>query len=231
MRWALVIAASALVAACSAGNGTDIGRTPLSVPAKTTESARTTVARPTTTTPTTRPPVAAAPGTGADVAEIIDWIEAGRPAAPESFGTVTRDGVSTTVDGVAFSTDTVNCTATAAYRDGALACLVDLDDPPPRPPDAVSVWKGNWVEFDGPTVQIGAVRGDPGPFGDGAGATLPTGESITFGDVRCRADTAAVWCVDHAYRSAVRMGADGVDGFGCLTAAQAPPGIGIRLSC
>lgn len=109
MRWALVIAASALVAACSAGNGTDTGRTPLSVPAKTTAFARSTAARPTTTTPTTRPPVAAAPDAGAD--------------------------------------------------------------------------------------------------------------------------TAAVWCVDYAHRSAVRMGAAGVDGFGCLTVAQAPPGIGIRLSC
>lgn len=108
MRWALAIAASALVAACSAGNGTDTGRTPLSVPAKTTESARSTAARP-TTTPTTRPPVAAAPDAGADL----------------------------------------------------------------------------------------------------AGAS----------------------CVDYAHRSAVRMGAAGVDGFGCLTAAQAPPGIGIRLSC
>lgn len=44
------------------------------------------------------------------------------------------------------------------------------------------------------------------------------------------ADLAAVWCVDYAHRSAVRMGAAGVDGFGCLAVAQAPPGIGIRLS-
>ena len=72
--------------------------------------------------------------------------------------------------GVAFTTDTVSCISTSRYRDGMLACLVDLTDPPPRPADVFTVWKGNWVDFDGSNVEIGSQRGDPGPFVDGEGA-------------------------------------------------------------
>lgn len=227
----VVLAASALMAGCSSGPDAVPTRTPLSVPAKSTSAATaTTTAVPTTST-TTATTASAPPSAGADLADVIAWIEAAEPAPAARFGSVSREGTSTAVDGIAFSTDTVNCISTAAYRDGALTCLVDLDDPPPRPADAVSVWKGNWVDFDGAAVQIGSVRGDPGPFREGAGADLPAGNSLSFGDYRCRADTAAVLCVNYAQRSALRMGADGVDGFGCLTPAQAPSGIGVRLSC
>ncbi|MGU3499269.1 hypothetical protein [Mycobacterium sp. C31M] len=229
MRWMLVVATSALVAGCSWGQDTIPARTPLSVPAKTADSTRADTTTPSTTATTTT--ISATPVPGTDVAAVIAWIEAGQPVPAAQFTEVTRDGAAGTVEGVAFSTDTVNCISTAAYRDGALACLVDLDNPPPRPPDAISVWKGNWVDFDGANVEIGSVRGDPGPFRDGRGATLPAGDTLTFGDFRCRADTAAVLCVNYADRSGVRLAADGVDGFGCLTAAEAPPGIGVRLAC
>lgn len=232
MRLVLLVMTSALVAGCSQTLDSDssTARTPLSV----TPPSATTSGSPspsgTGTTGTSKPSGTVEPG--ADIAEVISWIEAGEPAAPGDFGSVTRAGTSTTLDGgIAFTTDTVNCISTPKYRDGALACLVDLSDPPPPPPDVFTVWKGNWVDFDGSAVEIGSQHGDPGPFGDGEGAELPGGQSLAFGDFRCRADTEAVLCVNYAERSAVRLSADGVDGFGCLSESEAPPGIGVRLSC
>ena len=230
MRLLLLVMTSALVAGCSQtlDSGQSTARTPLSVKPPTTTTTAT--AAPTTSGSSTKPSGELKAGT--DIGTVISWIEDGAPAAPGDFGTVTRDGAGTDLDGgVAFTTDTVNCISTPAYRDGALACLVDLDDPPPRPADAVTVWKGNWFDFDGSAVEIGSQRGDPGPFGEGAGAALAGDATVAFGDFRCRADTDAVLCVNYAHRSAVRMDADGVDGFGCLTESTAPPGIGVRLSC
>src|SRR5690606_31745643 len=129
------------------------------------------------------------------------------------------------------TTDFANCISTEDYRDGALACLVDLKNPPPRPPDAFTVWKGNWVDFDGTTVDIGSLRGDPGPFRSGEGRALRAGQSLAFGDFRCRAGAEAMLCVNYAQRSATRFSPDGIDPFGCLTESPAPPGIGVRLSC
>lgn len=225
MRWMLAAATSVLVAGCSGGQHAETTRTPLSVPAKTSATATSTTGPGTTSTSLS------APAVGTDMSTVIGWIEAGEPVSAQDFGTVTRDGVRTAVDGVAFTTETVNCTSTASYAAGALACLVDLDEPPPRPPNAVSVWKGNWVDFGGATVEIGSVRGDPGPFRDGEGAPLTAGDTLSFGDFRCRAERADVLCVNYAQRAAVRLGAAGVDGFGCLTEVPAPPGVGIRLSC
>ena len=230
MLW---LATSALVVGCSAGHDAGTTRTPLSVAPRTTESGAGSPSPSTTATtaPRTTPTATAAPSAGAGIADVIAWVEAGKPVAAQQFGSVSRGGVVTAVDGVAFTTDQVSCISTASYRDGALACLVDLDDPAPRPADAIAVWKGNWVDFDGLAVEIGSVRGDPGPFRDGEGAILSAGASLDFGDFRCRADTAAVLCVNYAQRSAVRLAPDGVDGFGCLTEADPAPGIGIRLAC
>lgn len=223
MRLVLVVMTSALVAGCSQtlDSESSTARTPLSVaPPSTTTGA----------TSTPKPSGTVDPGT--DIGTVIAWIEAGDPAAPEDFGSVTRDGATTALaGGIAFSTDTVNCIRTPGYRDGTLACLVDLSDPPPRPPDVFTVWKGNWVDYDGAAVEIGSERGDPGPFVDGEGPRLAGNATLAFGDFRCRADTEAVLCVNYAQRSAVRLSADGVDGFGCLTESAAPPGIGVRLSC
>ncbi|BBZ28453.1 hypothetical protein MMAD_27480 [Mycolicibacterium madagascariense] len=147
---------------------------------------------------------------------------------------MTRDGEATSLgDGVAFTTagTAANC-VTNQYQDGALACLLKLTNPPPRPADAEGEWKGNWVDFPGTTVDVGSVHGDPGPFGNGTGAELPAGRTLAFGDYRCRADAVAgLFCVDYAHQSAVAMNASGVTGFGCLQTVSPPAGIGRRLSC
>ena len=56
-------------------------------------------------------------------------------------------------DEVAFTTPSgkSNCMTDAA-ADGALACLVALSSPPPRPADAYGEWKGNWVDFPAPST-------------------------------------------------------------------------------
>ena len=69
---------------------------------------------------------------------------------------------------------------------GALACLVDLAIPPLQPPDVYGQWKGGWVDFAGPSIEIGSAHGDPGRFASGTGPELPYGEAIAFGDYRCR---------------------------------------------
>lgn len=238
----VLAATSALVVGCSAGHGVDTGRTPLTVAPRTTGSTAapttttTTPTTPTTTatttaTTTTRATTREVPSAGADLTEVIGWVEGGTAAPADRYTTVSRAGVTSAADGVAFTTAVTNCVSTSRYRNGALACLVELDDPLPRPPDAITVWRGDWVDFDGSAVEIGSVRGDPGPFRGGAGAALPVGESLTFGDMRCRADTAALVCVNYAQRSAVRMAADGITGFGCLAQDRPPPGVGIRWSC
>jgi len=45
------------------------------------------------------------------------------------------------------------------YSAGALACLVDLKNPPPRPEDAYGEWKGGWIDYDGKLIMIGRVKG------------------------------------------------------------------------
>lgn len=230
MRLVLLLMTSALVAGCSQtlDSESSTARTPLSVPSSSATSSAS--AAPGSTSRAAQPSATIAPD--AEIGEVISRIEDGEPAVPGDFGSLTRDGVTTTLDGgIAFTTDTVSCISTPKYRDGLLACLVDLTDPPPRPPDVFTVWKGNWVDFDGSSVEIGSQHGDPGPFVEGDGAALPDGSALAFGDFRCRADTDAVLCVNYAQRAAVRLSADGVDGFGCLSAVEAPPGIGVRLSC
>ena len=91
------------------------------------------------------------------------------------------------------------------HTGGALACLVDLTNPPPRPDTAYGEWKGGWVDFDGTNLQVGSARGDPGPFLNGNGPELANGDSLSFGDYRCRADQAGLFCVNYAHQSAVRF--------------------------
>ena len=228
MRIAVLVVASALVAGCSStvgGNQTSSSAltTPPSV-ASTTSKAPATTPTPATGTP----PVA-----GAAIAEVIRWIEAGTPADPGAYRSVTLDGVTKEMsDGVAFTTagTEANC-ITNSYADGALACLVKLTDPPPRPPDFPSAWKNNWVDFPGTSVDVGSPHGDPGPFIDGSGRELPAGQSLAFGDYRCRADPGGLFCVDYAHQTAVKLASAGVEGFGCLQKTTPPPDIGLRLSC
>ena len=115
--------------------------------------------------------------------------------------------------------------------DGALACLVDLADPPAEAPDTYGQWKGGWVDFAGTGVDIGSSHGDPGRFGSGVGAELPAGRSLAFGDYRCRVDRSDVYCVDYAHQTGVTFAATGIEGFGCLRRTAPPAGIGDHLSC
>jgi hypothetical protein len=228
MRLALVIAASALVAGCSSGTGGPSDHTqPTTMVGAATPSTPTRASTPTSPVPT------AAPAAAAPIAGVIAWIEAGTPADVAGFHSMTRDGDTTALgDDVAFTTAGVeaNC-VTNKYADGALACLVKLTDPPPRPSGIEAEWKGNWVDFPGATVDVGSPHGDPGPFVDGTGAELPSGQTLAFGDYRCRADAAGLFCVNYAHQSAIKLSAAGVQGFGCLKKVASPPDIGIRLSC
>ncbi|OBF34870.1 hypothetical protein A5724_15930 [Mycobacterium sp. ACS1612] len=226
MRIAALIAASVLVAGCSHSVGGEAERaTPsLTGPPSTTRAA-----------PTTTPPTPAkAPAPGAPMSDVIAWVEAGTPADPAQFHSASRGGDTTDLGAdVAFVTPSgkTNCMTDSAHSAGALACLVDLKDPPPRPDDAYGEWKGGWVDFDGMSVQIGSVHGDPGRFDAGTGAELPYGQSLAFGDYRCRSDQAGLMCVNYAHQSAARFSDAGVQVFGCLQPATAPPDIGEMFSC
>lgn len=228
MRIAVLVAVSALAAACSQGQPADSGeRLPtLSAPPTTTAD----TATPTTTTSTapTTPPRAGAP-----ITEVVTWIEAADPVDAAGYRSATRDGETTDLDeDIAFSTPsgTSNC-MTASRFDGALACLVELADPPQRPTPGEGQWQGGWVDFPGPTLQVGSAHADPGRFAAGTGAELPYGQSLAFGDYRCRSDAAGLFCVNYAHRSAVKFSDTGIEAFGCLQQETAPRDAGVRYSC
>jgi hypothetical protein len=228
MRIAGLIAASVLVAGCSNGVGGDAKRSEpsLTVPPSTSRSAA-------PTTPTSTVPKQP-PGQGAPVGAVIAWIEAGTAADPGGYHTATRAGDTTQLgEDVAFTTPSgkANCMTDSKYSEGALACLVDLANPPPRPDDAYGEWKGGWIDYDGTSVRVGSVHGDPGRFAAGTGPELPYGQSLAFGDYRCRSDQTGLFCVNYAHQSAVRFSDAGAEPFGCLQPATAPPQIGEMFSC
>ena len=229
MRIAVIIAASVLVGGCSQGVGGDAEQTEPSVsaPASTTK----TTPRPTSTTPTTPPKP---PDPGAAVADVISFIEAGHPSDVGQFHTATREGTATQLgDDVAFTTPSgkSNCMTDSKNFGGALACLVDLTIPPLQPPDVYGQWKGDWVDFAGPSIEIGSAHGDPGRFGNGTGPELQYGETLAFGDYRCRSDPAGLYCVNYAHQTAARFSDAGIVPFGCLQKVTPPPDIGEKYSC
>jgi hypothetical protein len=229
MRIAGLIAASVLVAGCShsVGGGAERSTPSLTVPPSTTRATRTTPS-PTSTTP------ARAPGQGAPIADVIAWVEAGAPADPGPYHSATRDGATTDLgEDVALVTPsgTSNCMTDTKYSAGALACLVNLKNPPPRPDDAYGEWKGGWIDYDGTSVRVGSVHGDPGRFTAGAGPELPYGKSLAFGDFRCRSDQAGLFCVNYAHQSAARFSDAGVQPFGCLKPSAPMPQVGEVFSC
>ncbi len=119
----------------------------------------------------------------------------------------------------------------AKHNAPALACIVNLTDPPPQPPDVYGQWKGGWVDFDGSSVEVGSSHGDPGRFGYGQGPQFPPGKSLSFGDYRCRTDETVLVCVNYAHHSAVRLSADGVDTYACARQVSPPAGVGVRYAC
>lgn len=230
MRIAGLLAASLLlvggVAACSestGGQSRPTALTPIS-PSRSGDKSSTT---PTTTS------TLAAPPTGVPIAGAITWIEAGPPTDAAQYHVALRGGVSTDLgDDVAFTTPAgITCMTDAKHNAPGLACLVDLTNPPPQPPDVYGQWKGGWVDYDGSTVLVGSAHGDPGRFANGQGAELPVDTSLSFGDFRCRTDDSALYCVNYAHQSAVRMAADGVYAYACAQQVTPPAGIGVKYVC
>ncbi|WP_113964136.1 hypothetical protein [Mycobacterium shimoidei] len=217
MRKAVLVAASLLIAGCSHS---------------TTGHPEQTSTTPVTTASTSVRPAAAAPAAGASISDVIAWIEAGAPTDVAGYHRATREGVTTDLgDDVAFRVEKVSCMTDVKHTGGALACLVDLAHPPPRPTAVYGPWLGGWVDFDGASLQVGSSHADPGPFSRGDGPELPTGASLSFGDYRCRAGEVGVLCVNYAHRSAVRLAAAGVEHFGCLRSVPPPDGVAEKFSC
>lgn len=224
MRIALLLATSALVAACSTTtDGTAAREQSLAIPPLTSGSIP--------GTPSTPAARSSAPAAGTAIADVIRWVEAGRPVDTAAFRSATRDGTTTDLgQDVAFVSGDANCMTDHRFG-GALACLVDLADPPPQPTEVYGQWKGNWVDFEGPTAEVGSVHGDPGRFGSGTGAELAAGQTLAFGDYRCRDDAAGVYCVNYAHGSALKLSGDGIEVFGCLQQVTPPADVGVKYGC
>jgi hypothetical protein len=229
MRIAVLIAASVLVGGCSQGVGREAEQTnpSLSPPQRSTASTSSTQ----TPTPTAAPKP---PEPGAQISDVITFVESGQSADVAQFHTATRDGTATPLgDDVAFSTPsgTSQCMTDSKNFGGALACLVDLTIPPLQPPDVYGQWKGGWVDFAGPSIEIGSAHGDPGRFANGKGPQLPYGQMLAFSDYRCRSDEAGLYCVNYANQSGARFSDAGIVAFGCLQKVTPPAGIGEKYSC
>ncbi|OBK43688.1 hypothetical protein [Mycobacterium sp. 1081908.1] len=229
MRIAALVAVSLLVAGCShpgGGSGQPQTTTPPSAGASATTPAGPSGSKP--------PAPSAAPGAGAAISDVIAWIEAAHPADPGRYHNASRDGTTTPLgNDIALTAQAgkVSCMTDSKRTGGALACLVALTNPPPRPDTAYGDWKGGWVDFDGTTLQVGSARADPGPFLSGNGPELANGDSLSFGDYRCRADDSGLLCVNYAHQSAVRFAAAGIQPFGCLKPVPPPDGFGAAFGC
>ncbi|BBY53445.1 hypothetical protein H7J07_15065 [Mycobacterium koreense] len=228
MRLVVLVAATALLAGCSQ---TITGRP--EEPTTGATSSSTTEPTPSTQVPSsTRANPADPPTAGAPVAAVIAWVETGRRVDASAFHTASRGEDTTDLgEDIAFTAGTTRCMTAAHYAENTLVCLVDLADPPPKPEAVYGEWKPGWIDYDGASLQVGSVHGDPGPFGKGDGAALPDGQTLAFGDYRCRTAPAGVFCVDYAHQSAVRLAPDGVDAFGCLQSVPAPEGVGVKYAC
>jgi hypothetical protein len=230
MRIAALVAVTLLVAGCSHTGGGNSGE-----PQTTTQASPGTSPTTTTGPSGSKPPApSTAPAAGAAISDVIAWIEAGHPADPARYHGATREGATTSLGTDTALTATagkVSCMTDSKHTGGALACLVDLTNPPPRPDTAYGEWKGGWVDFDGTKLQVGSARADPGPFINGNGPELANGDSLSFGDYRCRADQAGLFCVNYAHQSAVRFATAGVQPFGCLKSVPPPDGVGAAFNC
>src|ERR1700747_1533355 len=110
-------------------------------------------------------------------------------------------------------------------------CMGNLKTPPPKPAGLELHWAGGWVDFDGQSLSVGSIHGDPGPFTNGNGPQLPYGKALKFGDYRCRTDQIGLYCANDAHQSAARYSDAGIEPFGCLTSVPPPADIGIKFSC
>ena len=229
MRIAALVAVPLLVAGCSHLGGNS-GQ-PQTTAQTSAGTSATTPAGPSGSKP---PAASGAPGAGAAISDVVAWIEAGHPADPGRYHSATRDGSTTPLGNdiaLTIQAGKVSCMTDSRHTGGALACLVALTNPPPRPDTAYGEWKGGWVDFDGKNLQIGSARADPGPFLNGNGPELANGDSLSFGDYRCRADDSGLSCVNYAHQSAVRFATAGIEPFGCLKSVPPPDGVGTAFSC
>lgn len=234
MRIALVLAMSALVAGCSvvpAGKPGPTELTPI-----TPSRPATSWASPSASAPTAVPSKTgsiSAPAAGDSIQTAIAWVEAGPPADDANFRVALRGGTSTPLgEDTAFTTPSgISCMTDTKRNAGDLACLVDLVNPPDQPPDVYGVWKGGWVDFDGSSVRVGSAHGDPGRFALGSGAPLPQGNSLAFGDFRCRADVTTLVCVNYARKTGVRYSDDGITAYGCTRQNPPAAGVGEQYTC
>ena len=179
------------------------------------------------------PPPTAPPSPGAPVGDVAAWIAAGEPVDVAGFHTASRDGAPVDLgDDVAFITPSgkTRCATMSSFTD-ALSCLVNLKNPPSRPPNFPTHWQANWVDFDGQSVTVGSPHGDPGPFANGDGPQLPYGKTLKFGDYQCRTDRIGLYCASAAHKTAVRYSDAGIEPFGCLKSVPPPPDIGLEFSC
>lgn len=233
MRSGALIGVMLLAAGCS---GATVG--PTEPTAVSTSTGKPSAASSTSATAPTAPTTV--PAAGAPIAALIQWVEAGRPVDAAGYHRVSRDGVSTDLGAdVGFTVPAepggaarpTTCVTDARLTGGALACLADLAAPPPRPAAVYGEWKGNWVDFDGTSAQVGSAHGDPGPFANGDGAVLPDGATLAFSDYRCRTDRTGLFCVNYAHRSGLRLSRAGVEPFGCLQAVPAPDDAGALFRC
>jgi hypothetical protein len=229
MRIAALVAVPLLVAGCSHLGGNS-GQ-PQTSTAPSAGTSATSSAGPSGS----KPPVpSGAPGPGAAISDVIAWIEAAHPTDPGRYHSAVREGATTPLgNDIALTVQAgkVSCMTDSEHTGAALACLVALTNPPPRPDTAYGDWKGGWVDFDGTTLQVGSARADPGPFLNGNGPELPNGDSLSFGDYRCRADDSGLFCVNYAHQSAVRFAAAGIQPFGCLKSVPPPDGVGTAFGC
>ncbi len=234
MRLTGLIAVLLLIAGCSRATVQE-SEPSASAPSSTISTSSTTPSASGKPTPSSQP--ASAPAKGAPIADVIAWVEAGRPADIAGYHKATRDGeITDLVDEVAFTVPSgsrraTKCMTDKDSADSALACVVDLVSPPPQPADIYGEWKGGWVDFAGNSLRIGSAHGDPGRFVHGDGSELPDGAALSFGDYRCRADHTGLYCVNYAHRSAVLLRPEGIETFGCLHPVPAPADAGKLFSC
>lgn len=178
------------------------------------------------------------PAAGSSVDAVSRWIEAGHPANPADFRTVDRDGEITHLDDkdVAFRPPvdmpphTLGGCVTALKYNDPLSCLLPLRDAPTRPAGLGGQWISSWVDFDGATITVGGLHGDPGPFNDGIGRQLAYGDRLKFGDYQCRSDKTGLYCVNYPHHSAIRLG-DTFVPFGCVEQLQHPRSVGRQFGC
>ncbi len=232
MRIAVLFAAALLVAGCTQGPPRTTALTPITPSRAASAPAQSTApSTPSSTSATSSD--ATAPRGGAPITAAISWVEAAAPVDAADFAVALRGGTTTPLgDDVAFTTPSGTGCMTDVKRGAAdLACLVDLTDPPPQPPDTYGAWKGGWVDFNGADVAVGSAHGDPGRFAAGQGPPLPADRSLSFGDYRCRTDVSTLICVNYARQTAVRYSDDGIETFGCTRQSPPAAGVGIQYTC